>query len=89
LIRHWSQYTNVFTDLVEGTKIHPFGKPISLIKRLILNHTDVGDTILDPFLGSGTTLVACKQLGRNGVGIEISEKYCEIARQRLEQSILI
>lgn len=45
--------------------------------------------VLDPFLGSGTTLVACKQLGRGGVGIEISPEYCEIARKRLEQSTLL
>jgi len=42
------------------------------------------NTVLDPFLGSGTTLVACKELNRNGIGIEISEKYCAIAKQRLK-----
>ena len=68
---------------------HPSQKPIKLIKELILEHTKEGDTIFDPFLGSGTTAVACKQLKRNYIGIEISEKYCEIARQRLRQEVLL
>jgi DNA modification methylase len=46
-----------------------------------------GDTVLDPFLGSGTTLVACYRLGSSGVGIEISEQYCELAARRLEREI--
>lgn len=87
--RHWSQYTNVFTDLVEGETEHPYEKPRSLLRRLISNHSKKGDIILDPFLGSGTTAVAAKQLGRNFIGIELSEKYCEIANQRLRQEILI
>jgi DNA modification methylase len=56
--RHWSQYTNVFADLVEGETDHPYEKPVSLIRRLVLNHTNPGQAIIDPFAGSGTTLVA-------------------------------
>lgn len=63
---------------------HPSQKPIKLIKELIQENKS--QTILDPFLGSGTTLVACKELGRNGIGIEINEKYCEIARTRLKNT---
>jgi len=46
-----------------------------------------GDTVLDPFLGSGTTAVAAKQLGRHYIGIEICPEYCEIAKQRLKQRL--
>jgi len=66
---------------------HPAEKPIELIKEL-LSISKENDLILDPFLGSGTTAVACKELGRRFIGIEISEKYCEIARKRLSQGVL-
>ena len=68
---------------------HPSQKPINLIKKLILEHTKEGDVVLDPFLGSGTTAVACKNLKRNYIGIEISEEYCKIARERLKQQLLL
>ena len=61
-------------------------KPVDVIMELI--KANVGETVLDPFMGSGTTLLACKQLNRNYIGIEISEKYCEIAKRRLEQEQL-
>ena len=68
--------------------MHPTQKPVELIKYLIQTYSKENDTILDPFLGSGTTAVACKQLHRNFIGVEISEKYCEIARSRLSQDLL-
>jgi site-specific DNA-methyltransferase (adenine-specific) len=68
---------------------HPTQKPLDIISKMIKNSTKENDMVLDCFLGSGTTAVACKQLNRNYIGIEISEKYCEIARQRLRQGILI
>jgi DNA modification methylase len=64
---------------------HPSQKPIQLITRLVSDSH--GNTILDPFMGSGTTLVAAKQLNRKAIGIEIEEKYCEIAVKRLQQSV--
>ena len=67
---------------------HPNEKPISLLKKLICLVSGNGDTILDPFMGSGTTLVAAKDLGRKAIGIEIEEKYCEIAVRRLAQEVL-
>lgn len=66
---------------------HPCPKPIQLIRRLV--RIIPGDTILDPFMGSGTTLRAAKDLGRRAVGIEIEEKYCEIAVKRLAQEVLL
>jgi len=66
---------------------HPTEKPLSLIKWCLSFFPDA-QTILDPFMGSGTTLVAAKQLGRKAIGIEIEQKYCDIAVKRLGQEVL-
>ena len=66
---------------------HPTEKPVALFEPVIASWTFQGDTVLDPFLGSGTTLSACHRLGRCGVGIEISEEYCELAAKRLEKEM--
>ena len=84
--RHWSQYPNVFHDLVDG-KLHPFQKPESLIERLVLNHTIPGNVIFDPFMGSGTTGMACRRLNREFIGIELDEHYFEIAEKRIASVI--
>jgi site-specific DNA-methyltransferase (adenine-specific) len=66
---------------------HPTQKPLKLMKWCILLFPNA-QTILDPFMGSGTTLRAAKDLGRKAIGIEISEEYCEMAVKRLAQEVL-
>jgi len=66
---------------------HPTEKPIDYLMYLIQASTKTDDLILDPFMGSGTTLRAAKDLGRKAIGIEIEEKYCEIAARRMSQSV--
>jgi site-specific DNA-methyltransferase (adenine-specific) len=65
---------------------HPYQKPISVMSWLVAKTR--AETILDPFMGSGTTLRAAKDLGRKAIGIEIEERYCEIAAKRLQQSVM-
>jgi site-specific DNA-methyltransferase (adenine-specific) len=67
---------------------HPCPKPISWMKWLVNLGSVIGEIILDPFMGSGTTLRAAKDLGRHAIGIEIEEKYCEIAAKRMAQEVL-
>jgi site-specific DNA-methyltransferase (adenine-specific) len=63
--------------------LHPNQKPVALIEYLLRTYTKEGDTVLDPYMGSGTTGVACKNLGRKFIGIEIEPKYFDVARTRL------
>ena len=70
-----------------GERFHPTMKPIALM-QWCLGFLPDAETILDPFMGSGTTLRAAKDLRRKAIGIELEEKYCEIAVKRLRQEVL-
>jgi hypothetical protein len=74
-------------QLANEGKLHPTQKPLPLMQWCI-GKAGSPLTILDPFMGSGTTLVAAKNLGRTAVGVEMSEFYCEIAARRLDQTVL-
>jgi DNA modification methylase len=63
---------------------HPTQKPVALISRVLRNSTVRGEVALDPFAGSGTTLIACEQLGRRCLSMEIEPKYCDVIVQRWE-----
>ncbi len=67
---------------------HPTQKPEELMRRLVRFFTVPGDTIIDPFAGSGTTLRAAKDLGRRAIGVELNEEFCEMAVRRLAQAVL-
>jgi site-specific DNA-methyltransferase (adenine-specific) len=71
-----------------ASRNHPTEKPLGLIAEWITRSSNPGDVVFDPFMGSGTTLRAAKDLGRRAIGIEIEERYCEIAVKRLAQSVL-
>lgn len=81
---------NVITEgrVSASEREHQTQKPVGLILTLCRVVAPDGGTVLDPFMGSGTTLVAAKKLGRKAIGIEADERYCEIAAQRLSQGVL-
>jgi site-specific DNA-methyltransferase (adenine-specific) len=68
-----------------GPSLHPTEKPLPLISKLLSQFAEKSETVLDPFMGSGTTLRAAKDLGLKAIGIEIERKYCDIAIERLRQ----
>ena len=76
-------------ELHYSKRVHQTQKPVALMEYLIKTYTNKNELVLDFTAGSGSTLVACKNLNRNFIGIELDEKYCEIARQRLRQQTLI
>lgn len=83
-----SGFAPKFSESHEFLNCHPTQKPVALIRWVVENYTHLGDTIFDPFMGSGTTGVACVQLGRNFIGSEIDPHYFEIAKKRIEAAQL-
>jgi len=71
-----------------GGRQHPTQKPVPLMQALVGLFSDEGETVLDPFAGSGTTLVVAKQLGRKSIGVERDERHCETIASRLAQGAL-
>ena len=80
--RYWVSNTNVSDKKIYG---HPTIKPLHIIKNLIINSTNEGDVVLDPFIGSGTTAVAAKMLKRKYIGYEINQTYYETALKRINE----
>ena len=91
-LRSTESYNNEYypTSIVEISnaakigKVHPTQKPVALMEYLIKTYTNEGETVLDNCMGSGTTGVACKNLNRDFIGIELDKEYFEIAKQRIE-----
>lgn len=81
----WDDITIPFWSMPENT-IHPTQKPEKLIARMILASSKPGDLVFDPFLGSGTTSVTAKKLGRDYLGVEMEDRYCIFAEKRLEMA---
>jgi len=83
-----SRDSNVLEFKRTGNKHHPTEKPVDLLKYLINKFSNKGDVILDPFMGSGSTLVAAKEISRNYIGIEINSEYIKMAEERLARILL-
>ncbi len=83
--QEWTNYpVNILhIGLDEGNKIHPTQKPVALMEYLIKTYTNKSETVLDFAMGSGTTGVACRNVNRNFIGIELDDKYFEIAQKRI------
>tara|TARA_Y100000004_G_scaffold192188_1_gene252307 strand:+ start:936 stop:1691 length:756 start_codon:yes stop_codon:yes gene_type:complete len=82
-----SEYENYPNGIIRTSRektYHPTGKAVALMEYLVLTYTNPGETVLDFTMGSGTTGLACKQVGRSFVGIELSEEYFDIAKDRID-----
>lgn len=72
----------------DNKKLHPTQKPVALLDYLIKTYISKGDLVLDNCMGSGSTGVACKQLGRDFIGIELNEEYFKLAKERIEGTMV-
>lgn len=77
----------VWKGPVDKASAHPTPKPVWLIEQLVKASSQPGDIVLDPYMGGGSTLVSCILNGRRGIGVEIDERYCEIAAKRLQSTL--
>lgn len=76
---------NVFNFPVARKRVHPTEKPLELFEYLIESSSNIGDVVLDPCIGGGTTAVACLNLKRNYIGVELNEEYFNAANERIER----
>ena len=83
---HWSQMIGIYDDRLIYPPVHPFEKPIALLERLIRIYTNPGDTVFDPFMGSGSVGIACQKLGRRYIGSDIDPEYFALSKRRLEEA---
>ncbi len=83
------RYTQPQSNFKIDKRVHIHQKPLRLIEHLIIASSAEGDIILDPFMGSGTTALACERLNRRWIGIEINIEYCEKARRRIEEGRIL
>lgn len=81
--------SKVYVSSLERGALHPTQKPVGLMSKYVAVLAAESDVILDPYMGSGTTLFCAKRLGRKAIGIEIEERYCEIAANRCRQMVLL
>jgi DNA modification methylase len=72
----------------DSKKLHPTQKPVALLEYLIKTYTSKGALVLDNCMGSGSTGVACKQLGRSFIGMELNEDYFKLAKERIEGTLV-
>ena len=77
---------NIYSFMPPRERVHPNEKPVEMVQHFIELHATEGKTILDPFMGSGTTLVACAKMGRKGIGIELDPEYFDIACRHVESA---
>ena len=85
---HGRWFRSIWTDVPgASTREHPAPYPLELVYRLVRMFSFVGDTVLDPFLGTGTTTIACMKAGRNSLGVEIDPLYLDLAEKRLRQEV--
>lgn len=75
-----------YSTVQHSADTHPHEKPLALLKGMLAHSTNPGDTVLDPFMGSGSTGVACALMGRKFIGIELDEKYFDMACTRIERA---
>lgn len=87
--QEFTNYPKSIQKFPNETGLHPTQKPLTLMNYLVRTYSNQSDTVYDPFMGSGTTAKACKDLRRNYIGSEISKEYCEIAEKRLKQEVLL